>query len=151
MLRTIETVPALLDLSEADLGTTPWITITQDQVDTFADVTNDHQWIHVDRERARTGPFGHTVAHGMLTLAFVPVLVGDVLTVEGASFGLNYGFDKVRFTWPVRAGERVRAQVTVLRTLEVPGGVRATFGVTVEGEDTGRTVLYAENVIQWLQ
>ncbi|MET0931352.1 MAG: MaoC family dehydratase [Aeromicrobium sp.] len=150
-MHTIDTVPALFDLEGTDLGTTDWITITQDQVDTFADVTDDHQWIHVDRERALTGPFGHTVAHGMLTLAFVPVLVGGVLTVENASFGLNYGFDKVRFTSPVRAGERVRAHVTVLRTLQVPGGVRATFGVTVEGEDTAKTVLYAENIIQWLE
>lgn len=150
-MHTIDTVPALFDLSGTDLGTTDWITITQDQVDTFADVTDDRQWIHVDRERAATGPFGHTVAHGMLTLAFVPVLVGGVLTVGNASFGLNYGFDKVRFTSPVRAGERVRAHVAVLRTLQVPGGVRATFGVTVEGEDTATTVLYAENIIQWLE
>lgn len=150
-MHTVDTLPALAELAGADLGTTGWMTISQDQVDTFADVTDDHQWIHVDRERARTGPFGHTVAHGMLTLAFVPVLVGGVVTVNGARFGLNYGFDKVRFTAPVRAGERVRAHVSVLRTVAVPGGVRATFGVTVEGEDTGSTVCYAENVIQWLE
>jgi acyl dehydratase len=150
-MHTVDTVPALVELAGTDLGTTDWITIGQDQVDTFADVTDDHQWIHVDRERARTGPFGHTVAHGMLTLAFVPVLVGGVVTVHGARFGLNYGFDKVRFTAPVRAGERVRAHVSVLRALPVAGGVRATFGVTVEGEDTGSTVCYAENVIQWLE
>lgn len=149
-MHTIVTVPALLDLTGSDLGITERIRISQDQVDAFADITDDHQWIHVDRDRAAAGPFGHTVAHGMLTLAFVPVLVGAVLTVEGASFGLNYGFDKVRFTGPVRAGERVRAHVTVLRTLEVPGGVRAAFGVTVEGEDTAQPVLYAENLIQWL-
>ncbi|WP_134765668.1 MaoC family dehydratase [Nocardioides sp. 1609] len=140
---------ALLELAPSDLGHTPWRTLGQDDIDTFADLTDDHQWIHVDRDRAAEGPYGTTIAHGMLTLALVPVLVGEVLRVDGSSFGLNYGFEKVRFTNPVPAGARIRGAVR-LAAAELQGDwVRGSFAVTVEVEDVERPALVAENVILW--
>jgi acyl dehydratase len=150
-VHVLPTVPALLELEGTDLGAGPWRTFDQPMVDTFADLTDDHQWIHVDPERAAEGPFGTTVAHGMLTLAFVPVMVGEVLRVDGASFGLNYGFEKIRFTSPVPVGSRVRGQVRCTRAVAVEGGVRATFAVTVEVEGADRPACVAENVIMWLE
>ena len=150
-MRVLPSVPARLELEGTDLGPTPWRPVTQEQVDLFADLTDDHQWIHVDRERAVDGPFGTTVAHGMLTLSYVPVFVGQVLNVENASFGLNYGFEKIRFTSPVPAGARIRGRVVVSKTVPVDGGIRATFAVTVEVEGQERPAVIAENVIMWLE
>ncbi|MBS44324.1 MAG: dehydratase [Nocardioides sp.] len=148
-MHTLSSPRELASLTGADLGTSPWRTISQEHVDTFADLTDDHQWIHVDVERAADGPFGGTVAHGMLTLAYVPVLVGEVLRVEGSPFGLNYGFDKVRFTSPVRAGSRVRGAVRVDSVTDLDGWVRAGFEVTVEVEGSDRPALVAVNLVQW--
>lgn len=147
----VPTVPGLLELEGADLGASPWRTLGQADVDAFADLTDDHQWIHVDPARAADGPFGTTVAHGMLTLSYVPVFVGEVLEVEHASFGLNYGFEKIRFTSPVPVGARIRGRVAVTRAVAVEGGVRATFAVTVEVDGQPRPALVAENVIMWLE
>lgn len=145
------TVRDLLTLDGTDLGSSPWLTVGQDKVDQFADLTGDHQWIHVDLERAATGPYGATIAHGMLTLSYVPIFIDQVLTVEGAGFGLNYGFDRIRFTSPVPAGSRVRGHVEVMRTEELEAGVRVTFAVRVEIEGSERPALLAEQVIMWLE
>ncbi|MCW0213215.1 MAG: MaoC family dehydratase [Pseudonocardia sp.] len=115
-----------------ELGTTEWRTVEQPRIDTFADATDDHQWIHVDAERAAAGPYGATIAHGMLTLSLVPIMIGEVANVPGASFGLNYGFDKVRFTRPVPVGSRIRAAVSLLAVDPVAGGAKATFRAVVE-------------------
>jgi acyl dehydratase len=148
-MRQFDDVAALLAAEGEDLGVTGWRQITQAQVDTFADTTDDHQWIHVDTDRAAEGPYGGTIAHGMLTLSLVPVLVGETVSVE-ATYGLHYGFEKVRFTAPVPVGSRIRGRVRVLRTAPVEGGTKATFGVTVEVEGSDRPACVAEDTIVWL-
>jgi acyl dehydratase len=148
-MRSFEDVRELLAAAGADLGATAWREITQEQVDGFADTTGDHQWIHVDTERAASGPYGGTIAHGMLTLSLVPVLIGETVSVN-ATYGLHYGFEKVRFTAPVPVGSRIRAHVTVLRTAPVEGGTKATFGVTVEIEGGSKPACVAEDTIVWL-
>ncbi|WP_141012577.1 MaoC family dehydratase [Nocardioides sambongensis] len=119
------------------LGHSSWLTVEQERIDTFADATGDHQWIHVDPERAAAGPFGTTIAHGYLTLSLVPLLAGEVYRVDGLSMGINYGTDKVRFPAPVPVGSRVRAGVELLALDPIPMGRLARVRVTVEigGQD----------------
>ncbi|MCP9959562.1 MULTISPECIES: MaoC family dehydratase [Streptomyces] len=128
------------------LGYSDWLEVDQGRIDLFADATGDHQWIHVDRERAASGPFGTTVAHGYLTLSLLPVLTAQVMRVEGARTGVNYGTDRVRFPAPLPAGSRVRATAVVKAVEEVPGGVQVTAVVTVEREGGGKPVCVAEPV-----
>jgi acyl dehydratase len=148
-MRSFSDVHELLAAEGADLGVTAWREVTQPQVDSFADTTDDHQWIHVDVDRAADGPYGGTIAHGMLTLSLVPVMIGEVVSVS-ATYGLHYGFEKVRFPAPVPVGSRIRGHVRVLRTAPVEGGTRATFGVTVEVEGGAKPVCVAEDTIVWL-
>ncbi len=120
------------------LGTSPWIEITQERVNTFADATGDHQWIHVDPEKAKQGPFGSTVAHGYLTVALGPMLGWQTVKVDGVRMGVNYGSDKVRFITPVRVGKRMRMHIRLLEAHPVePDAVQAKFENTfeVEGEE----------------
>src|SRR4051794_6647503 len=148
-MRSFQDVHELLAAEGEDLGVSPWREIAQDRVDAFADTTDDHQWIHVDVERAAAGPYGGTIAHGMLTLSLVPVMIGEVVSVT-ATYGLHYGFEKVRFTAPVPVGSRIRGRVRVLRTAPVEGGTKATFGVTVEVEGAEKPACVAEDTIVWL-
>ena len=130
----------LLDLVGADLGTTDWVEVTQDRIGLFADATGDQQWIHVDVERATAeSPFGGPIAHGYLTLSMVNLFLPELLTVEGASMGVNVGLDKVRFPSPVPAGARVRARGEIVAASEEKGGVQVVVRVTVmaEGADGG--------------
>jgi acyl dehydratase len=121
----------------ADLGRTGWLEVTQERVNTFADATGDHQWIHVDKERAAAGPFGGTIAHGYLTLSMVIPLFGELLEVRGISMGINYGLNKVRFPTPVPVGSRIRL-AAALGAVEDAGvnavQVVADFTIEVEGE-----------------
>lgn len=119
------------------VGYSEWIEVTQDQVQQFADATGDHQWIHVDPERAADGPFGGTIAHGFLTLALIPRVLPDLIDVRGFSMAVNYGLEKVRFPAPVPVGRRVRAGATIDEVKDVPGGVQITETLTfeVEGSD----------------
>ncbi|MGO2633023.1 MAG: MaoC family dehydratase [Galactobacter sp.] len=121
-----------------DLGTSEWITITQEMVNTFADATDDHQWIHVDPERAKDGPFGAPIAHGFLTLSLVIPFWTELLDVTGVTTKVNYGLDKVRFTSPVKVGSRVRMGVTVADVQEVKGNglhLVADGVIEIEGEE----------------
>ncbi|HEY2947231.1 MAG TPA: MaoC family dehydratase [Micromonosporaceae bacterium] len=130
-----------------ELGVTDWIEIDQDRIDQFADATGDHQWIHVDPERARSGPFGGTVAHGYLTLSLIPALAASVWSLDNARMGVNYGLNKVRFPAPVPVGSRVRARIELLAVDDVPGnGVQLTARVTVEREGGDKPVCVAETV-----
>jgi acyl dehydratase len=128
------------------LGYTDWITVDQERIDTFADATGDHQWIHVDPQRAAAGPFGTTVAHGYLTLSLLPALVAGRFSVEGARMGVNYGLNKVRFPAPVPAGSRVRALIDLLDVTDVTGGVQVTAKVTVERDGGDKPVCVAETL-----
>ena len=129
-----------------EVGVSPWVEITQERIDTFAKAIGDFQWIHVDPERAASGPYGSTVAHGYLTLSLVPGLVADVLDYAGWGAKLNYGSDKVRFPAPVPVGSRVRAHVELLEVNDVPAGIQVKTRVTVEVDGSERPALVAETL-----
>lgn len=126
------------------VGVSEWITVDQTQVDTFADATLDHQWIHVDQERAKDGPFGTTIAHGFLTLSLLPAFIAQIYRIEGGRMGINYGLNRVRFTAPLPVGSRVRGDVELVDVADVAGGVQVTTKVTVEVEGSDRPALVAE-------
>jgi acyl dehydratase len=131
---TVNGLDELKTLAGSDLGTSEWIEVTQERIDTFADATGDHQWIHVDPERAKDGPFGAPIAHGYLTLSlFIPLFTG-LLDVQGVTTKVNYGLNKVRFPSPVKAGSRIRLAGRLAEVEEVPGGVQITVDGTIEIE-----------------
>ena len=130
-----------------ELGTTDWVTIDQDRVDRFADATGDHQWIHVDVEKAASGPFGGTIAHGYLTLSLVPWLGSQVFALETPGAKLNYGVNKVRFPNPVRVGSRVRNTVSVGDVTDLPSGKQLTLKHVIEIEGQDKPACVAETVV----
>ena len=130
-----------------EVAVTDWITITQEQVNLFAQATGDHQWIHVDPERAKAGPFGAPIAHGFLTLSLIPRFFEEALTIEGARMGVNYGLNRVRFTSPVPVGSRVRARLTLQSTEALPpDGMQMNWLVTVEREGGDKPACVAESL-----
>ena len=130
---TVTGLDELKTLAGRDLGHSSWIEITQERVNTFADATGDHQWIHIDTERAGSGPFGTTIAHGYLTLSLVIPLFGELLTINGIRMGINYGLDRVRFPSPVKVGAKIRLAGRVAGVEDVPGdGVQLALDFTVE-------------------
>jgi acyl dehydratase len=131
------------------LGASAWHEVTQEQVSMFADATGDHQWIHLDQERAAAGPFGGTIAHGFLTLSLAPMLVNEVFEVADAGVTINYGLNRVRFPAPLPVGSRVRADVTCAAVEEVPGGLQATVAVTFEREGGTKPVCVAELLLRY--
>jgi acyl dehydratase len=133
------------------LGTSDWIEVTQDQVDLFADATGDHQWIHVDVERAtRESPFGGPIAHGYLTLSLSNLVLPQIVEVRGASLGVNYGTGKVRFPAPVPVGSRVRGTAELVACDEIAGGVQTTIVITMEVEGGTKPACVVESVSRWL-
>jgi acyl dehydratase/putative sterol carrier protein len=126
------TLKELSESEERDLGTSPWVKIEQKQIDLFADATGDHQWIHVDPEAAKAGPFGGTIAHGYLTLSLLPGLLGNLIRVPDAQMGVNYGVDRVRFTSPVPTGSEVRAHARLLSAEPKGDGILYKVGVQIE-------------------
>lgn len=128
------------------LGHSDWLEITQERVNTFADATGDHQWIHVDPERAKDGPFGACIAHGYLTLSLVNMFLPQIVEVRGIQMAVNYGTDKVRFPAPVPVGSRVRGGGELLTVEDVKGGVQATIRVTVEIEGKDRPACVVETI-----
>ncbi|OIJ68251.1 MaoC family dehydratase [Streptomyces mangrovisoli] len=131
------------------VGVSDWVTVAQDRIDTFADATGDHQWIHVDPARAADGPFGGTIAHGYLTLSLIPVLTQGIYKIEGVKMGVNYGLNKVRFMNPVKAGSRVRASIDIVSADEVPGGGHQVVNkVTIEIEGSDKPACVAETVVR---
>ncbi|MFE4668790.1 MaoC family dehydratase [Streptomyces sp. NPDC056716] len=132
------TIDGLKALAGTDLGRTGWMEITQERVNTFADATGDHQWIHTDPDKAKDGPFGRTIAHGYLTLSLIIPLFEELLKVSGTSMSVNYGLDKVRFPSPVPVGAKIRLHGTVASVEEVKGNavqLHLTFTVEVDGSD----------------
>ncbi|MDX3075061.1 MaoC family dehydratase [Streptomyces sp. NPDC088354] len=132
-----------------ELGTTDWLEIDQKRIDLFADATGDHQWIHVDPEKAAQGPFGTTIAHGYLTLSLIPSFTPELMRVEGVKMGVNYGVNKVRFPSPVPVGSRLRATGQVAEVTEVPGGAQLVARITLEREGGDKPVCVAETVVRF--
>ncbi|MFK0108354.1 MaoC family dehydratase [Streptomyces sp. NPDC091217] len=131
---TVNGLDELKKLAGSDLGSSDWIEVTQDRIDTFADATGDHQWIHVDPERAAKGPFGAPIAHGYLTLSLFIPLFTELLDVQGVTTKVNYGLNKVRFPSPVKAGSRIRLTARLTEVEDVPGGVQIAVDGTIEIE-----------------
>jgi acyl dehydratase len=146
---TFASVDALRDAVGTDLGYSDWITIDQERINQFADATGDHQWIHVDPERAAQGPFKTTIAHGYLTLSLLPVLTTGLVRVDGVRMGVNYGVNKVRFPAPVPVDSRVRARVEIVSVEDVGGGVQVTSRVTIERDGGDKPVCVAESVARF--
>ncbi|MFD9890202.1 MaoC family dehydratase [Amycolatopsis sp. NPDC059027] len=128
------------------LGYSDWLTITQERVDLFADATDDHQWIHVDAEKAAAGPFGTTIAHGFLTLSLISGFVGKIYRVHGIRMGINYGLNKVRFPQPVKVGAKIRAGAELVEVTDVPGGKQGVVRWTIEIDGEPKPACVAEMV-----
>jgi acyl dehydratase len=146
-MRTFTTFEEIEAAAGEEIGTTEWVEIDQERVNRFADATGDHQWIHVDVERAKDGPFGGTIAHGYLTLSLVPWLGSQVFTLDTPGAKLNYGVNKVRFPNPVRVGSRIRARVGINGVADIPTGKQLTVGYTVEIEGQDKPACVAETVV----
>ena len=146
-MRTFTSLEEFSGAVGEELGTTEWLTIDQDRVNAFADATDDHQWIHVDVDRAASGPFGGTVAHGYLTLSLLPMFGAQVFRLETPGAKLNYGLNKVRFPAPVPVGSRIRAHAKVVDVVDVPAGKQVTLGWTIEIEDAPKPACVAETVV----
>jgi acyl dehydratase len=147
---TVVRLAQLGDLAGREVGISDWLVIAQDRIDAFAEATDDHQWIHVDPERARTdGPFGATIAHGFLTLSLVSALVRDAVTVEGAQIVLNYGLNRVRFVSPVPSGSRIRARVALAKIEAMADSIQAIWNVTIEREGGDKPVVVAEWIVRY--
>ena len=131
---TVNGIDELKKLAGSDLGTSEWIEVTQERINTFADATGDHQWIHVDPERAKDGPFGAPIAHGYLTLSLFIPLFTELLDVQGVTTKVNYGLNKVRFPSPVKVGSKIRLVGRLADVEDVPGGVQITVDGTIEIE-----------------
>ncbi len=145
-MRTINGLQELKDAEGQELGTSDWHEVTQKDVDAFADVTGDHQWIHVDPERARETPFGGTIAHGYFTLSLIPRFTEQILTFEGFAFALNYGLDRVRFPSHMPVGGKVRASFKMAEVSDIPGGAQIKIEVTLEREGGDKPVCVAETL-----
>jgi acyl dehydratase len=128
------------------IGSSDWLTIEQSRIDQFAQATGDHQWIHVDPERAAKGPFGTTIAHGFLTLSLLPLLSEQAFAIDDVRMGINYGLNRVRFPTPVPAGSRLRAQLKLLSYEPLPGGAQLTVEVTMQLEGADKPACVAESV-----
>ncbi|MFM8602063.1 MAG: MaoC family dehydratase [Actinomycetota bacterium] len=149
MARHIESIEALKGLIGEHIGYSEYLTIDQERVNLFADATGDHQWIHIDVEKAKAGPFGGPIAHGYLTLSLGPVLLPQVFSVGGIAMGVNYGANKVRFMSPVPVGARLRAGVKVLAVDDVAGGAQVTLETTFECEGAAKPSCIAEVIFRY--
>ena len=146
-MKTFENVSELSNMVGQEVAVSDWIPVTQEQVDQFAQATGDHQWIHVDVERARAGPFGAPIAHGFLTLSLLPKFMANAMEIRNTRMGVNYGLNKVRFTSPVPVGSRLRGRMKLLACEPIAGdGVQMTWQVTVEREGSDKPACVAESL-----
>jgi acyl dehydratase len=149
----VKTFNGLDELAAAEgssLGPTEWLDITQDRVNLFADATDDHQWIHVDPEKAAQGPFGGTIAHGLLTLSLLPHFSHQLYTVGNIAMAINYGYNKVRFINPVKVGARLRARGEISKVDQLDGAVQAITTITVEIEGAEKPAAVAESIVRFI-
>ena len=148
-MKTFQTIADLAACIGQVVAVSDWTTITQQQVNMFADATDDHQWIHVDPEKAAAGPFGGPIAHGFLTLSLLPKFFESSFEIVGSRMGVNYGLNKVRFMAPVPVGSRLRASMKLLASEPIDNnGVQMTWEVTVEREGSGKPVCVAESLVR---
>lgn len=145
-MRTFEHLTDLQPLVGQIIGVSDWITVDQQRINLFADATGDHQWIHLDAERAAKGPFGTTIAHGFLTLSLLPEMSASAFEVRDTRMGVNYGLDKVRFPAPVPSGSRLRGHFKLTAYKPIDGGVQLTVEVTMEREGSDKPVCVAESL-----
>jgi acyl dehydratase len=146
MTTTVRLPRELLDLVGTELGTSDWVDIDQARIDRFADATGDHQWIHVDPERAATGPFGTTIAHGYLTLSLVVPMIEAILQVTDKTSSINYGLDKVRFPAAVPVDSKIRMRATLAEATEIPGGVQVVLDCVIEIDGADRPACVARAI-----
>jgi acyl dehydratase len=151
MTTTVDALDELPSLVGKELGVSSWFEIDQHRIDAFADATNDHQWIHVDPERAKQGPFGETIAHGMRTLALVIPMWTDLLEVRDVTTKVNYGLNRVRFPSPVPSGSKVRTRATLAATEPIPGGAQLIVDTVVEREGSDKPACVAQLVLRYLR
>jgi acyl dehydratase len=150
-VRPMKTITGLDELKAAEgevLGTSEWHEVTQEAINDFADVTGDHQWIHVDVERAKETPFGGTIAHGYYTLSLAPMVTEQVMSLDGFAFAVNYGLNKVRFPAPVPVGSRVRGTVKLASLEEIPGGAQFMLELTFEVEGGEKPACVAQTLVR---
>ena len=151
MTTTITGLDQLKEAAGQDLGTSDWHEVTQKDIDTFADVTGDHQWIHIDVERAKETPFGGTIAHGYYTLSLAPMFSEQIMKFEGFAFAINYGLNKVRFPAPLPVGAKVRMSAKLAGVEDIPGGVQVTMALTFETEGGEKPVCVAETLARFYE
>jgi acyl dehydratase len=150
-MRSFESFTELAAAKGETIGQSDWVTITQKEVNLFADATSDHQWIHVDPERAAKGPFGTTIAHGFMTLSLLPRLMHDIYEVKGIKLAVNYGLNKVRFPAPVPVGSKIRAQSSLVDVDDLGNGaVQATLSTTIEIEGSAKPACVAESIVRYI-
>jgi len=148
----IPNLERLRELAGREVGTSDWVVMSQERIQAFADATGDHQWIHVDPERATAEtPFGGTIVHGFLTLSLLSALMQNALSIGGLRMTINYGLNRVRFVSPVPAGARIRARVSLDQVIDVEGGVQGTWSITVEREHYEKPCLVAEWLVRYYQ
>lgn len=146
-MRRFETLNDLVACVGQEVAVSDWVTVTQEQVNRFAEATGDHQWIHVDVERARAGPFGAPIAHGFLTLSLLPLFFDTAFEIGQAVMGVNYGLNKVRFTAPVPVGSRLRGRMSLLSATPIEGsGMQMAWSVAIEREGADKPVCVAESL-----
>ncbi|HMN22438.1 MAG TPA: MaoC family dehydratase [Ottowia sp.] len=148
-MRTFNTLAELAACVGQEVAVSDWHTVTQQHIDQFADATGDHQWIHVDPERARAGPFGATIAHGFLTLSLIAGLADRTVRIADLRMGINYGLNKVRFIAPVPAGSRVRSRMELLEATPIEGGRQMVWRNTIELEGSDKPACVAESVARY--
>jgi acyl dehydratase len=150
--RVLKSIDDLKLLAGQEMGTSDWLTITQERIDAFAQATGDLQWIHCDPDRAAAeSPFGATIAHGFLTLSLGPSLMDELFRLEGARLAINYGLNRVRYPAAVRVGSRLRLRLSLLDVQDIPDGIQATFQQTFEVDGQEKPVCVAETVLRWLK
>ena len=147
-MKVFDNLSEFVAAAGSQLGPTEWMEITQDRVNLFADATDDHQWIHIDPERAAAGPFGGAIAHGLLTLSLLPHFTHQMYRVDNVALAVNYGYNKVRFITPVKVGANVRASAAISKVDELDGAVQATMTITVEIEGSDKPAAVVESIVR---
>jgi len=149
-MRIFHGIQELAAAAGEELGTSDWLVVDQERINTFADATGDHQWIHVDTEKAAAGPFGGTIAHGMLTLSLLPAFLPQIYRVDGVTMAINYGLNKVRFPAPVPVGSRLRATSRIATVTPLDGAVQAELSTTIEIEGGAKPACVAASIVRYI-